>query len=699
MRRRVVLALAVALAVAVEVSLVPAALEAGVVERRAPARGSDLILITIDTLRADALGFAGNKVVATPNLDRLAAQGRVFTFAHGQNVITLPSHANILTGLYPFQTGVRDNSGFVLPPTVPTMATILHAAGYATGAFVSAFPLDSRFGLDRGFDIYDDHYRRGTDPAGLVLPQRRGDKTVALAMAWWKSQAGHKRFLWIHLYDPHAAYDPPPPFKQEYAKHPYLGEVAATDSFLGPLLKPYLEGKEPPAVIVMTGDHGEALGDHGEETHGLFAYEATLHVPLVLWGPGVPRGRDGRLARHIDILPTVLSLLGVSPPPRLPGRSLLAPLPQHPIVSYFEALTMNLTRGWAPLHGILQGHEKYIDLPIPELYDLASDPHEEHNVIKAEPALAARLEREIPPAALAPPKRNARMTSDTITKLRSLGYLSGEEAAQRKTYTKAEDPKNLIGIDQKLHKVIDFYSRGCFADAVKVGREVIAAQPQMAEGYDDVALALRRMNRDDEAIDLLRQAVKRGVRSERVDRQLGQALDEMGKPKEALAVLAPYREKGTVRTRIAYAVALSDAGKNDEARGELERVQKIDPENPKIYENLGIVVLREDNPKGAREFLRHALSLNPRLPISLNTLGVAQFRLGDPKAAVASWQQSVAIDPTQYDALFNIGFVAGHLGEREIAIKAFKQFIQTAPEDRFAAGIKTAKKALAELGG
>ncbi|HKI82888.1 MAG TPA: tetratricopeptide repeat protein, partial [Candidatus Krumholzibacteria bacterium] len=192
---------------------------------------------------------------------------------------------------------------------------------------------------------------------------------------------------------------------------------------------------------------------------------------------------------------------------------------------------------------------------------------------------------------------------------------------------------------------------------------------------------------------------KRGVRSERVDRQLGQALDEMGRPEEALAVLAPYRDKGMVRTRIAYAVALSDAGKNDEARRELERVQEDDPENPKVYENLGIVTLRQGQARAARKLLLRALALNSRLPISLNTLGVAQFRLGDPKAAVASWQKSVAIDPTQFDALFNIGLVAGHMGERETAIRAFKQFIQTAPKDRFAAEIKTAKKALAELEG
>lgn len=698
MRRIALLALTVVSTVIAGLYLGEAPISAAAEVRSAPARGDDLILITIDTLRADALEYAGNRIAKTPNLDRLAKEGRDYTFAHAQNVVTLPSHTNILTGLYPFQHGVRDNTGFVLRDSVPTMATILHAAGYATAAFVSAFTLDSRFGLNRGFDVYDDHYRRGSNPAKFVIAERRGDKTVALAMKWWKAHAGHKRFMWVHLYDPHAAYDPPPPFKQEYAEHPYLGEVAATDSFLGPLLEPYLNGKEPPAVIVMTGDHGESLGEHGEETHGLFAYEATLHVPLILWGPGVPKGVDGRLARHIDILPTVLDLLGVPAPPRLPGRSLLAPLPKRPIFSYFEALTTNLNRGWAPLYGILQGHEKYIDLPIPELYDLRTDPNEHHNIINASPGIAARLKKEIPAEALAPPRRNVKVSSDTLAKLRSLGYLSGqEEAPQRKKYTRADDPKVLVVLDQKIHRLIDLYSRGHYEEAVKVGREVVAERPNMAEGYDDLALALRELNRGDEAVALLRGAVKRGVKSEALDRQLGQTLDEMGHPEEALEVLSPYRHTGTIETRLAFAVALSDVGKNSDARTELEEVMKNDPGNPKVYENLGIVALRQNHASEARSFLEHALSLNPNLPISLNTLGVALFRLGQEEGALDAWAKSVKLDPSQYDALFNIGLVAAHLGKKVQAKRALEQFIRTAPPGRFKADISTAKKAIMEL--
>src|SRR5215208_682858 len=283
----------------------------------APSReGADVVLVTIDTLRADAVGFAGNARVATPTLDRLAAAGRVFDDAHAHNVVTLPSHANILTGLYPYQHGVRDNSGFALRPEVPTLASLLRKAGYSTGAFVAAYPLDAKFGLNQGFDVYDDTFPRGSNPDRFVVAERRGDQGVAAARAWWDGQKGKRRLLWVHLYDPHAAYDPPEPFASRYRDNPYLGEVAATDSFLSPLLLPFLEGKEPPALVVVTADHGESLGEHGELTHGLFAYEATLKVPLVLWGAGISPGRDGRPARHVDVVPTLLEALGlkVTPP-------------------------------------------------------------------------------------------------------------------------------------------------------------------------------------------------------------------------------------------------------------------------------------------------------------------------------------------------------------------------------------------------
>ncbi|HEY4575701.1 MAG TPA: sulfatase, partial [Thermoanaerobaculia bacterium] len=491
----------------------------------APSRpvSRDIVLITIDTLRADALGFAGNQRAQTPALDRLASQGRVFTNAHAHNVVTLPSHTNILTGLYPFQHGVRDNTGFKLGAKIPTLATVLHGAGYATGAFVGAFPLDSQFGLNHGFDVYDDRYPKGSNETEFVLPERRGDEVVRLALAWWKAHAKKPRFLWVHLYDPHAAYEPPEPFASRFKDNPYLGEVAAADSFLAPLLGPFLDGREKPALVVVTADHGEALGDHGEQTHGLFTYEATLKVPLVVWGRGVAPGRDARSARHVDIFPTVLQAAGVaapSGPPRHPGRSLLGPPDAGD--SYFESLSAALNRGWAPLRGLLRGGTKFIALPLPEVYDLPRDPHEKDNRFEAERQTARNVFAALPRESAWPPKRE-NLTPEDAARLASLGYISGAAAA-RESYGPEDDPKRLIGLDQKVHDVIDFYMRGKLDESVRLAREVVRERPTMSLGYSLLAQALLQANKNAEALDVMLKARSQGVVSDALLRQLGLTL-------------------------------------------------------------------------------------------------------------------------------------------------------------------------------
>lgn len=673
------------------------AAQVGVSER--PAEAVDVILVTLDTLRADSVGFAGNQDVSTPVLDRLAAAGRVYVNAHAHNVVTLPSHANILTGRYPFQHGVRDNSGFTLPESVPTLATVLEQAGYATGAFVGAYPLDSRYGLGRGFDVYDDAYPRGSNPSEFAMAERRGDQVIAPALAWWRSQAGSEprkpRFLWVHLYDPHASYDPPEPFKSRYAAKPYLGEVAATDSFLAPLLEPVLAGKETPALVVVTADHGEALGDHGELTHGLFAYEATLKVPLVVWGAGVSPGRDERWARHVDVVPTVLGRLGIEPPEGLPGRSLLeAPADGD---SYFEALSTNLNRGWAPLRGVIRGGSKWIELPVPELYDLPRDPGEQKNLADAERRTVAALRSALPEEAVWPP-RKGNVSPEEERRLRSLGYSVGSGPAKA-AYTADDDPKNLIGIDRKLHQVVDLYSRGAHEEAARLAREVIAERPELAEAYEHAALSLRQLERHDEAIEVLRSGLGKVMADEMLRRQLGLALAETGRGTEAVEVLQPFAESGDPATLAALGIALSDAGRHAEGEQALRRLLAQDDSDPKAHENLGIVLLRMARAAEARDHLKRAIALNDRLPIAWNTLGVALYRLEGPEAALGAWRRAYELDPRQYDALYNTGLVAAEQKQWAEARMALRQFVETAPPQRFAADIRKAQGILQEIGG
>lgn len=662
------------------------------------ARGADVLLITVDTLRADSLGFAGNAKASTPLLDRLAAAGRVFTDAHAHNVVTLPSHTNLLTGLYPFQHGVRDNSGFVLDAKVPTLATLLSAAGYQTAAFVGAFPLDARFGLGRGFATYDDGYARGSNPAQFQMAERRGDQVVEPALRWWQSQKGKQRFLWVHLYDPHSPYAPPEPFAGRFRDQPYLGEIAATDSYLAPLVQPFLDGREPPALVIFTSDHGEALGEHGELTHGLFAYEATLKVPLVIWGPKIAPGSDTRPARHVDVLPTVLDALGVEPPQGLPGRSLLRAVPSEGGGdSYFEALTSNLNRGWAPLRGLIRERKKWIELPLPELYDLAVDAAESENLFPRERRLAAALRQKLPQESVWPPAKGT-VSEEEAERLRSLGYITGDAGAKA-SYTEADDPKRLIAVDAKLQESNTAYSDGHFERAAALAREAIALRPDLSPAYENAALALRQLERHDEAIALLRSAIDRGIRPPTLLRNLALSLCEVGRPQEAVQLLQPLAAQAEPETLVTFGIALSDAGRPDEAVAALERAGAADADNPDVWENLGIAELRRGDAAKARAHLQKALQLNDNLPISWNTLGVALYQSGDPAAALAAWERSVLLDPRQYDALFNVGLVGAEIGRTAQARQALERFLSTAPRDRFGPDLEKARQRLRQLGG
>jgi tetratricopeptide (TPR) repeat protein len=472
------------------------------------------------------------------------------------------------------------------------------------------------------------------------------------------------------------------------------------------LLKPFLDGGEPPALVIVTSDHGEALGEHGEQTHGLFAYEPTLKVPLVVWGPGVTPGRDGRPARHIDIAPTILQALGLAVPAPLAGRSLLAD-PVAGETTYFEALSTNLNRGWAPLRGLLKDGKKWIDLPLPELYDLPADPGERANLFATERRTGAALRAALPAESVWPPPRGE-ISAEEEARLRSLGYFSGSAEAKA-AYTAEDDPKNLIEVDRKLHQGIDLYSRGRYAEAAELAREVAAARPDMAEGYEHLALCLRQLERHDEAIEVLRGALARGIERPSLRRQLGLALSEAGRAAEAVTILstlvagkaghaADAADNADTATLNAYGNALSEAGRHADALAVLQRSVAAAPEDPKGSENLGITLLRMDRPAEARDALRRALAINPALPISWNTLGVALYRLEGPAAALDAWEKAVAIDPSQYDALFNIGLVAAEAGRPAQARRALTRFVETAPRGRWGADVQKAQRLLAELG-
>lgn len=652
----------------------------------------DIILVTIDTLRADALGFAGNEKVRTPFLDRIAAEGIVFTNAHAHNVITFPSHANILTGLLPYQHGIRDNAGYTLDPQHRTIASRLREEGYATAAFVAAFPLDSRTGLDQGFDRYDDDYRQGSDPTKFIMVERPAAEVLGPAKEWWGSSSGQKRFLWIHLFEPHSPYVPPPHLAAEYADDPYLGEVTAVDQELEAFLSPILAKEE--ILLIATSDHGEALGEHGELTHGLFAYEETLKVPLLIHEPRrlEPRS-EARAARHIDIVPTILDRLGIEPPGDLPGRSLLGI--DGEADTYFEALSASLNRGWAPLTGLIRDNRKYIHLPIPELYDLVSDPAEQRNILDDDRRTALRLREELEAIDQTLPARHA-ISAEEQAQLLSLGYTAGT-ASQKTTYTEEDDPKNLVHLDGMLQQAIAHYQAGEVTEGVAKAREILEERPDMQQARDVLAFLLQQSERPEEAIEVIHEAIALGTATAEMRRRLALILSETGRADEAVSLLETLSPEGDPELLNAYGIALADLGRLEEAVMQFRGVLEQDPRNAVAWQNLGITALRAGDAARAMGYLQRALEINDRLPLAWNTLGVVQMRRGDTGAAIAAWQRAIALDEKQYDALFNLSLIAGRAGRWDLAHESLTRFIESAPPERYGSELNAARQMLREV--
>ncbi len=667
----------------------------------APVGIRDVVLVTIDTLRADALGFAGNDRVDTPALDRLAAEGWVFDNAHAHNVVTLPSHANILTGRLPFEHGVRDNRGFVLPASTPTLASLLRGAGFATGAFIGAFPLDGRFGLGAGFDVYDDDVGDSSS-TGDVADERRGDAVVELGLTWWRLQAGRPRFLWLHLFDPHAPYAPPGTFASHYSREPYLGEVAATDSFLAPLFEAVRAGAEAaPALVVVTSDHGEALGDHGEETHGVFAYEATLKVPLVLWTPGLKPQRRTDPVWHIDLLPTVLEAVAVASPSGLAGRSLWrGPPPTQAGTGersgYFEALTASLDHGWAPLRGVVAGGLKLISLPEPELYDLEADPGETQNLFDERRDEARLLARTLPAESVWPPSRG-QVSAEVERSLQALGYLGGSSPAKA-SYGVEDDPKRLIHLDGKIHKALEDFGQRRFERAAATLQEVIRERPDMAAPYYYLAQMLLESGRSSEALAVLTSAHERGATTPALLRQLALSLSAAGRYQEAINALDPMAVTGDPDALNALGVVMSEAGDQRSAAAVLRKVFARDPRNAAAHETLALVALRTGAWSEAENHARQSVALGPRRDQAWNYLGSALYSQGDKPGALLAWQRTVEVEPRNFDALFNLGLVARELGRDDVARAALSRFLAGAPPAKYGPDLEKARNWLATVG-
>ena len=642
-------------------------------------RGANVLLVTIDTLRADRVGAYGSTSGLTPTIDRYAAEGLRFANTYSHVPLTLPSHASLMTASYPTRTGVHDNGTFRLSDQSPSLATALKAGGYRTAAFVGAFVLDARFGLNRGFDVYDD--RMLGSSANLELVQRTAEQVLEPAHDWIVNRAVPSPrspssrpgaaspepraptpwFAWVHLYDPHEPYAPPEPYRSRYAADPYGGEIVYADAALGSFLtRIRAAGALANTLVVITADHGESLGEHGEKTHGLFAYDATLRVPLVLWAPSTIRPAVfNEVTRLVDVAPTVLDLLGAAPITNADGRSVRPFLGEQPFDdpgSYFEALNANLTRGWAPLTGLRRNQYKLIDLPLPELYDLKADPGEQRNLYASQRDRARDLEQRLDAIKKgASRSAPAAIDADAQARLRSLGYVAGSVTPKR-SYTATDDPKRLVHLNGALDEASAMWSRGDGARAIETLQAVVRERPDLTVAHDRLAFMLRASGRIGEAVAVLDDAARAGRADRPLLRSLGSMLRDAGDLRRSAAVLEPLvrDDPSDLESSDALGQTYARMGHGPRAEAMFKRVLDASPNAAATWNNLGALYLMTGRIADARDTLSRAVEINPELASAHNGLGVAWARLGDAGKAAEEWRRALALRPDLADARANL---------------------------------------------
>jgi arylsulfatase A-like enzyme/Tfp pilus assembly protein PilF len=615
----------------------------------------NIILITVDTTRADRMGFLGSKRGLTPNLDTLARRSVVFPHAYSQAPFTAPSHATILTGTYPQFHQVED---FQVPLAndLPYAPAILKAQGYHTAAFVGSIVLDPAQGLSlgfrRGFDTYDagfhmalpgeDHYS-STD--------RRGAVVVAHALSWLSKRPPGPFFIWVHLYDPHYPYDPPEPFKSRYKSALYDGEIAYADSALGKLLS-YLRahGLFENSVIALMSDHGESLGDHGEEFHGFFLYDATIHVPLLLKLPG-DRFAGKRIENHIglvDVLPTILQTAGIEVPPEVQGESLLGMMTMKPTPAasaapasspdpplYAETEYGLRSYGWSAMHSLRTGKYLFIEAPRRELYDQAADPKAEHNLAASSKAVADTLQSQLDAFRRKTSKSGEAPTSSTDPavqeKLAALGYMSASAfSAAPEAMGFGADPKDKIELGNMMGRANFLLEDQRLEEAVLLLQQVIAKEPNMPIAYAKLGTAESRLGNIPEAVKAKRKAVEMIPGSPDLHFELGEVLMQARDFEAAVPELEGVEAKmpRSWKTHIYLAIAYSRTDRLPQAISECEKVLAVLPEQYGTNLLLGRDLIRSGNPEAAIPRLMKAASLRPGAPDPHLSLADAYAKLG-----------------------------------------------------------------------
>ncbi len=676
----------------------------------APIAARHLVLVTIDTLRADHVGAYGG-TVATPHLDRLARAGALVEQASAHVPLTRPSHVSLFAGLLPPETAVRDNVSPAAAPEAPLLAEVLRGAGFAAGGFVSSVVLSRVSGLDRGFDPYSDAFAADPDePRFLATAQKRGDHTLGEAVAWLEAHRDAPRcFLWLHLYDPHDPYAPPEPYASRYRDRPYAGEVAWSDELVGRLERALARlGMAADTLLVVTSDHGEGLGEHGEMLHGFFAYQSTLRVPLLLRGPGVEPGTRVALpVGLVDLFPTLLELLRVDPPPAatLSGRSFAAALsggePPPPAPVYGESLVPRLHFGWSELRTVRDGPWKYVEAPRPELYDLERDPGETVNRVGAEPARVRALRRALATfmarERALPAGQTPAVPPELLEKLGALGYLGGGAPAD--TRTPGADPKDRI---EDFRFASDMMRQGLLrlhagdpGGAAARFEELLGRGIESAELHLYLGRAQLELRRYGEAARHFQEAAARTPAYAGAWLGLAEARIQSGDAPGALAALGQGRQALPRHGALALEEGrlLRRLRRPAEAGRALRSALALEPRNARVHAVLGEALREEGDVAGALEHLRRAVELEPGRAAYWNVLGMTLGGEGRLAEAEKAFREAWRLDATNPLHAYNLGFALLRQGRAAEARPLFERALALRPD------FTPARERLAEIAG
>jgi len=591
----------------------------------------NLLLVTIDTLRPDHLRCYGYHEIETPNIDSLAAAGIRFEQAYTPIPITLPSHTVMLTGTYPMMSGMHDFSGNNLNPEQATLATVLRARGYDTGAVIAAAVLDRRFGLNHGFDFYYDHFNFSRlAEANLDFMERPANDVIDQAVKWLGKPRKRPFFLWVHLYDPHHPYHPPAPFNQTYKANLYDGEIAFTDAQLGRLLG-YLKqhGTYDRTVIAVSGDHGEGLGEHGEKTHGFFIYNSTLHVPLII-KPSVSVKFTNRLVKKdvslVDLMPTLLGILSAPVPPKVQGKNLagmvLRGADMEPSPLYSETYLPRIHFNWSELRGLSAGNYHFIDAPKPELFDRSKDPGETHNLYADKDAVGSEMRSQLTGTVRRFTTEHEMAQKSTLDpqladRLRSLGYTAFTSGEDSPVSDRAlPDPKDRIHVYETVTEAIDDSQHGRFQESIEKLKSTLSTEQNSVPIHYLLGLNYYRTKEFASSVSEFKKALELSPNYMLAIFNLGLANAALGDDAEAIKYLKRTLELDPTNFGAAFDLGATFLHQNmlEDSTAAFRQSVTINPDFAPGYRALGEMLVYQGKLDEGLKELRTAVRLAPNDP-------------------------------------------------------------------------------------